>query len=280
MPVKRLTMQTTWIATVFALTAAAAALAQEVPGPQGALAPASPAATTASARDGVLRARYQLRVMEGVLENAVQHGIRSVADRMRLVSPEIVFFGSPARARGFRLDGYGVFFDVEVPTLRPSVVWSMRQLSQMTPELSRALQALRRLVAAQGDPRTRSEVEQALRLVELRVDPLIGASSATGGAVAESERTPQSAPADPRDAYEREVTAAVVEAILDYGGTIGLQPEDWLAVAMRGNDAALGQDDIDAVTVLLRVRGRDLEGLRTGALTREQVRQRVSVSEF
>ena len=86
-----------------------------------------------------LKARYQLRVMEGVLENAVQHGIRSVGAQMRLVTPDLIFFGNPARARGFRLEGYGTFFDVDVPTLRPSVSWSVRTLSQMGPDTTRAL---------------------------------------------------------------------------------------------------------------------------------------------
>ena len=116
-----------------------------------------------------LKARYQLRVMEGVLENAVQHGIRSVGAQMRLVTPDLIFFGSPARARGFRLDGFGTFFDVDVPTLRPSVMWSVRTLSQMTPDMSRALQSLRRVVESQGDARARHESEQALRLIETQV---------------------------------------------------------------------------------------------------------------
>jgi hypothetical protein len=220
-----------------------------------------------------LKARYQLRVMEGVLENAVQHGIRSVGAQMRLVTPDLIFFGSPARARGFRLEGFGTFFDVDVPTLRPSVAWSVRTLSQMTPDTSRALQSLRRVVESQGDARARHESEQALRLIELQVSPLAteGTSSSPGG--------PGGGHVEPAAAYETEVKRALVEAILDYGNTISLGPEDWLAVAARANDT-MGQDALDSVTVLLKIKGGDLHLFRLGSLSRDEARQRVSISEF
>jgi hypothetical protein len=245
----------------------AAAPAVVAPAP-GAAAPQEPAT-----REGALRARYQLRVMEGVLENAVQHGIRTVAAEMRLVSPDVIFFGSPSRARGFRLDGYGVFFDVDVPTLRPSVAWSVRQLTQMAPEVSRALQSLRRAVASTGDARTKREAEQALALVELQVGP-IGEPEA-----GEDGQRPPAVVRDPAEAYEREVMRALTEAVLDYGNTLSLRPDDWLGVAARANDAGLGES-ADAVTVMIRIRGRDLEALRTGALTREDARRRILTTEF
>src|SRR5262245_2241639 len=76
------------------------------------------------------QARFQIRIMEGVLENAVQHGAQTVSTQMRIVSPDIALFSGPARARGFRLDGYGVFFAVDVPALHRSVTWSVRTLTQ------------------------------------------------------------------------------------------------------------------------------------------------------
>jgi hypothetical protein len=286
------------VALVAALATVAGASAQDVPPPAPASAtPAPPArAVTPTAPQAVptvpsgdesrppvlaappspvepLKARYQLRVMEGVLENAVQHGIRSVGAQMRLVTPDLIFFGSPARARGFRLEGFGTFFDVDVPTLRPSVAWSVRTLSQMTPDTSRALQSLRRVVESQGDARARHESEQALRLIELQVSPLAteGTSSSPGG--------PGGGHVEPAAAYETEVKRALVEAILDYGNTISLGPEDWLAVAARANDT-MGQDALDSVTVLLKIKGGDLHLFRLGSLSRDEARQRVSISEF
>ena len=275
MDLRRLVSLTRLLAlAAVALAAAGTVAAQQADAPQVAV-PPPPVPVPPQAPPPVepLKARYQLRVMEGVLENAVQHGIRSVGAQMRLVTPDLIFFGSPARARGFRLEGFGTFFDVDVPTLRPSVMWSVRTLSQMTPDMSRALQSLRRVVESQGDARTRHESEQALRLIETQVKPI-------GGEGGDADRgTTAGSHVEPAAAYETEVKRALVEAMLDYGNTISLGKDDWLAVAARANDA-MGQDALDNVTVLLKIRGGDLEALRMGTLSRDEARQRVSIVEF
>ena len=61
--------------------------------------------------------------------------------------------------------------------------------------------------------------------------------------------------------------------MLDYGNTISLAEGDWLSVAARANDA-MGQDAVDNVTVLLRIRGSDLHALRVGSLSRDEARRR------
>ena len=58
-------------------------------------------------------------MMEGVLERAVQLGVDNLRRRVRAVMPDDALLqGGAPQVRGFRLDGYGVFFDVEVPALR------------------------------------------------------------------------------------------------------------------------------------------------------------------
>jgi hypothetical protein len=279
-------MRTRVLLTVLVVLAAAWPLAaQQSPQPVAAP-PGSASAGTAPpavSREAALRARYQLRVMEGVLENAVQHGIRTVATQMRLVTPDLIFFGSPSRARGFRLDSYGVFFDVEVPTLRPSVTWSVRQLTQVAPpDVARAIKALRRIVESESDVRSRREAEQALRLVELQVNPLEGGhvSNATIVAGDNAAEAAPAAPPDPAAAYESEVKRALMDAMLDYGSTLSLREDDWLAVAARANDAGLGEGGVEAATVLMKIRGRDLEALRAAAISRDVARARIIVSEF
>ena len=66
-----------------------------------------------------------------------------------------------ARARGFRLDGYGVFFDVDVPSFgtRTRRCWSLRTLDQNDLGLESALKALQAHVEAAGDP----NLQQALQ---------------------------------------------------------------------------------------------------------------------
>ena len=119
--------------------------------------------------------------------------------------------------------------------------------------------------------RSRKESEQALRLVELQVGPMGDASPAGGEA---------GSPAiDPPAIYETEVKRALIDAMLDYGNTISLAEGDWLSVAARANDA-MSQDAVDNVTVLLHIRGGDLHALRLGTLSRDEVKQRVNVTEY
>jgi hypothetical protein len=236
--------------------------------------------------------------MEAVLENAVQHGAQTVSTRMRMISPDVALFSGPARARGFRLDGYGAFFAVDVPALHRSVTWTVRTLSQSNAELTRALQQIRRMVQTQDDDRMKTQLEQALRLVELQVVPP-GARSSSGAPVAQPASTsatgaapdttpaPDAAPpiadlvANPGAAYTETVQQALIEAMLTYGSTLSLAPGEWLTIAARENsDSMLAGDLGDSVTVTLRVKASDLQDLAAGRLTADDVRRRVDVREF
>jgi len=296
-------------ALVAAVTAAGAAAMPQVPevhvvppGPTPApVEPGLPGAAPVEGREPS-DARYQIRVMERVLESAVQHGAQVVTRQIRQVSPELLAFTGPARARGYRLENYGVFFSVEVPAVRRSVAWSMRTLQRSGPELGRAIDALRRSIEAQADARTRRELQQALRLVELQVGPLPtppGATSGSGARMATAQdaaraaerladrsgpevevEEPPAAVRDPGAAYEAEVKTALATAMLDYSGPLDLHPGDWLTVAARDNDDRLLTDLAESVTIVLRVRASDLTAWRDGRLTREQALARVEVREF
>ena len=56
--------------------------------------------------------------MERVLEGAVEHGVTVTRDRVQELAqvPADLLVSDNAHARGFRLEGYGVFFDVIVPS--------------------------------------------------------------------------------------------------------------------------------------------------------------------
>ena len=82
----------------------------------------------ASAREA-MKSRSNLSIMEGVLERAVILGANNLNQRVRAVTPQdVLLLTGEARVRGFRLHGYGLFFDVEVPVLRQSVAWSLQAL--------------------------------------------------------------------------------------------------------------------------------------------------------
>ena len=71
--------------------------------------------------------------MERVLEGAVEHGVDescAIGCRRSCADGELLIRRTPD-VRGFRLEGYGVFFDVIVPSLdTTSLTWSVRTLDQ------------------------------------------------------------------------------------------------------------------------------------------------------
>jgi hypothetical protein len=226
-----------------------------------------------------------------------------VSAQIRLVSPDVALFSGPARAKGFRLDGYGLFFAVDVPALHRSLTWSVRTLTQSNGDLTRAIQSIRRMVQAQNDVRMKMELEQALRLVELQVGPPVprapGASrpvvtqaatappdgnAATASRVEPDASASEGVPAviaNPSAAYTEAVQDAIISAMIEYGSTLGLVSGEWLTVAARENsDSILAGDLSETITVTLRVRVSDLEAYKTGALTRDDVYRRVEVAQF
>ena len=105
--------------------------------------------------------RFQIAAMEGVLERAVQLGARRLSQQVQSVSPDMLVIGGAARAKGFLLDGYGVFFDVDVPALRRSVAWSFRQLGRPDGSVETAITSLKRNLASVNDPAVRREMDEA-----------------------------------------------------------------------------------------------------------------------
>jgi hypothetical protein len=88
----------------------------------------SPAATP---KPEEIQARQAMAALEGVLENAVRDGAQMLDQRLQASSAaNMVMLAGMTRARGFRLDGYGVVFDVEFPSMRRSMVWSMETLEK------------------------------------------------------------------------------------------------------------------------------------------------------
>jgi hypothetical protein len=282
------------IASVGVVILAAAPLAAQ--GPQARLTPQQ--------RD----LRYQIATMERVLEGAVEHGAKVTRDRMQAIVPAEILLSDNARVRGYRLDGYGLFFDVAVPMLEGSLTWSFRTLDQNNLGLESALTALRSLVEKSGD----ANFEQALKRVELQVAPVslnapapslvADARTLTGSAaVAPSDPPPASAPAagrpvsaaaapgaadaildDPVEAFRAEIRDALMNAMLDHGAALRLAPADLLTIAARGSDdrTMLGPLNNDAQTIMITVRGTDLTAYLSGQIGRDEARQRMTVRVF
>jgi len=228
-----------------------------------------------------MQARYNIFVMEGVLERAVQHGAQNLSRQVRAIMPDMLLLSGAAQARGFRLDGFGVFFDVEVPAMRRSVAWSLRAM-----------------VDRNGD---RANLQQAIKRIELQVGPVqpmpaglpvgapprgtISAQTVPGPDAGQPVTPPPTTTADlafvsdPSEAYTSEVKSALVDAMLDHSGPIGVGPDEWLTVAARDNERVPG-DPYDVTTIMLRVKGSDLAAFRAERITKDEARKRVEVREF
>ena len=238
--------------------------------------------------------RYQIGVMERVLEQAVEHGADKTRERMQSVLPPAdMLLAASARVRGFRQDGYGVFFDVDVPTLDTSLPFSFRMLDQNGLGLESALDAFRSVAQKSGD----ANLDQALRRIELQLGPMTIApvSQATGGArtvsgstaVAGDARPAPAAPITSVEAYlsevrralRAEVRDALIDAMLEHSRGLNIAADEWLHVAAKRSEdrPSLAPIDTDADTMHLRVRGGDLTEFLGGRITREEAIRRIEV---
>ena len=244
--------------------------------------------------------RYQIGVMERILEEAVQHGADKTRERIQsALPPADMLLVTSAQVRGFRLEGYGVFFDVEVPTLDTSIPLSFKMLDQTGLGLDSALQAFKQVVQKSNDV----NLEQALRRIELQIGPMTvaqtsdtsGARLVSGSAATATSDTPQNQlsgalPVASVENYLNEVHAtlraevrdALIDAMLDHGRGLDVAPTEWLQVAARRDDARprLGPVDPDVETMSIRVRGADLTDFLGGKITREEAISRIDVKMF
>lgn len=254
-----------------------------------------------------VRARQKISMMEGVLERAVTNGAENLFRQVRAAMPSSDgprLIGAP-EVRGFTLEGFGVFFDVEVPDLMMPPAWSLRYMvDQNGMAANTALGELKTMVTTLRDPEQRDRLMVAINRLELQVGP---AQARTGQSVARAAATarpttaaqtvttaPPAAPAapaaaatdvmdDPNEGYTREVRAAIADAMIENTGAIPIGPEEWLVVAARGNvrpDRLAVTDNSDTHTIMLRVKGSDIAAFRAGRLTLDEARKKVDIREY
>jgi hypothetical protein len=259
----------------------------------GTVAAAIPASAQQSTARAAAEQRYQIGQMERVLEGAVEHGLTITRDRVQALAqaPADLLVSENAHARGFRLEGYGIFFDVMVPSFETTLTWSLRTLDQNDLGLDSALRTLQTHVKGEGNP----DLEQALKRIELQVNPAVlarattaapGARNATGSASTANDAPAAGAPdpilADPNEAYRTEVLQALTDAMLAHSSSLGIAPNEWLTIAARGNDdrPRLAPADGGSSTRVIRLRGSDLGDFLAGRITREEVLKRIETRVF
>ena len=261
-----------------ALLTAAPSFAQDAPAEAQAQAQAQ--APSADARV------QQVRMMEGVLSAAVRNGAETLARQLQVAEPGSLIITGTARARGFALEGYGVFFDVDVPQMKQSVAWSTMMLVREAQK-----QRLRQLIAATADSDTKHQLQVQLRQLEappFAVAPAPGpvpqpaAASGTVAAQTVTDAPPAAAdPMDPNQLYTDAVKTALIDAMLNYSAPMNLGPGEWLTIAARDSDGPLMPGAVDdASTILLRVKGSDIIAFQSKQISLPEARKRVLVKEF
>ena len=166
-----------------------------------------------------------------------------------------------------------------------------------------AVNQLKAYIATVQDPRQRAALERALRRLELQVGPVgpiqqdaaarPGATTVSTQAVGLPASPSPSAPAqpqvdpalidDPNAAYTREVSAAIIDAMIENSGPLPVGENEWLTVAARDNirpDRLVPGDTSNISSIVFRIKGSDLAAFRAGRMTLEEARQHVEVKQF
>ena len=256
--------------------------------------PAASARQDALARSAREGRRHTIRMMEAVLSQAVRGGAERLAEQLGSGNPNVSFFTGQARARGFVLEGYGVFFHVEIPEMQGSLVMSVNTVEKDLAVAS-TLESLRRAVGAIPEGAARIQAEEALKRLQVQVGPLpqltqqAGAQSPSNFVRAATDTPPvnDSIPAvpmplnrDPQAAYRDAIKSALIDAMLDYSRGMNIQPDEWLSVAANRGDTPMPDEIVTSTTLVLRIKGSDLAIYETDRTQKEEIRKRVEVREF
>jgi hypothetical protein len=290
---KRCIVKATWIMAAALVAAGSTARAQDAPPQVAAPAAKSPEAVPRPPTDR----RDDIKTLEAVLTMAVKSGADKLALQMRASEPGSLFVIDTGRTRGFDLQGYGVFFDVDVPMMKQSVLWSTRQLTQQDtraqlqsyiatlppgPAREFAIRELRRAEAMQGMRQQPQAIPAPTQVANPGTVTALTTDAASAGApppAAGNERAPE--PADPNELYTEAVKTSLIDAMLKYSVGLKLGADEWLTVAARDAQGPLTAGAVDdASTIVIRIKGSDLTAFHSAKLTREEVLKKVEVREF
>jgi hypothetical protein len=225
--------------------------------------------------------RLQINIMEDAFQRAVEAAHAHAIDALQVAAgmPAMFTFDGNSRARGFRLEGYGVFFDVDLPPIPRSVEWQVRVLDAgavLGPEVDQLRQELARL----KDPRATQALEPILRAMQAKVSGG-GAGAPVGDGVNPTlvGATTTAAQEDPFRGYVNELKKTLLQVMLEYGPTVRLGADDWLHVAAREMSPKLMPGNPTEATITLRVKASDLAAFKAGRLTPDEAVRRVEVRE-
>lgn len=259
------------------------------------------AAQTPATADQI-RLRQQITTMETVLQQAINIGAQNVATQVRSIIGDRPRLGAPPRANGFRLDGYGVVFYVQVPDFTLPFLYDVLVREARDQQAALILRQWRSQVdnMPPGPQRDREmnaiiRYEQQVREGNYRAldanrGPVTAAALVpSGNERSDEKRVEPSRPAvdpsvvdDPESAYTREVKDALIDAMLTNSQGLGIEADERLTVVARDsvpNNPQFPADAIDSPAWIMSVKGSVLAAFRAGTISREEARKQVEVKE-
>lgn len=223
----------------------------------------------------------QLESMEQHLEDAVSRGVDTLEKKLPPLLAGRVFFAGLIQVRGFYLEGYGLFFDVEYPVVRRSILWSIDSMEWLNLRMTDRLQDLRLRMQSMKEGSRREaiqkvilEIETAVQIrasTELSSDDKIGLSFIEQG---------KEISIDPQELYLKTLTSELTDVIIESSEIVSLRGNEWLTVAARDGRSFTNRSywkipHAFPHTLTLRILGADLLAIRDGKLSSEEARNRV-----
>ena len=216
--------------------------------------------------------RKQVVLMEGLLARAGMVAADTIGRRLQQVEPALNVIIGQSRARGFIMDGYGIFFHVEVPALSGTVIWT-QQLMQRELQIGNALTNIKRAVTDMPEGPSRQQAMQAMALLTRTTGPVKEAEVA-----AANVSSPAIDPTwDPNEDYKQEVKRELIDAILNHSLPLNIGPDQWLEVGAHMSENPQSQR---GTTLMIRVKGSDLAIFAADPARREEIRNKVEVRAF
>jgi hypothetical protein len=274
-------------------------VAQQAPPVSAAAQPSTPVTTkpTPASAERI----NEVKVMENIFANAVGQGATQLARDMQATDAGVIpgsVIVTPAHARGIALDGYGVLFDVDVPLMNMSVVWTRRQMlvQNLRDQITEARRVRQRALTVEDQQQLDARIQLLTSQLTMLASPQPAApvpslavpvanvdQPPAGSVVAQTTDATAVAPVEtrsPDEMYSDAIKKALIDAMLNHSSGLMLSDDEWLTVAARDN----GPTDPGSINnrsgIILRIKGGDLAAFRAGKLSRDEVLKKIELLEW
>lgn len=237
-----------------ALLIAAPAAAQDqnkVTSPPASVAAPTEPTPTGQSKAQLDRLRADVGTFEIVLQRAIDRAVLETSQWAQQAVPNLVMSAAEPVVHGIPVGDASITFNVEVGSMLGVNLWQMMHQ----------------------------------RLQPQPPDPSAGAVQRVGAQIVQGDSsTAPGPPVTSNDAnkhYSEYVREAVIDAILDNSGVLQLKDEQTLAVAVIPTSVSgPGPYRNSSATLILSIKGADLEQLRQGKISRDEAKRRIVETYF